>query len=626
MTNTLVHRGPDDFDVWTDSKIGVALGHRRLSILDLSVAGRQPMTSESGRFVITYNGEIYNFRELRRELEDLGHEFRGHSDTEVVLATIVEWGIENALQRLNGMFAFGVWDVEQRTLTLARDRVGEKPLYYGWCGDTFLFGSELKALRAHPSFDPQLDADALGLLIQYSWIPAPYCIYKHIRKLPAGSLLTLTSEHHPTTAKPRAYWAAHSVVEKTDQERYHGSFEEATDTLETLLRDAVSCRMVADVNLGALLSGGIDSTIIVSLMQALSSRPVKTFSIGFHEPRFNEAPHAKAIAHHLGTDHTELYVSAQDGLAIIPELPTIYDEPFADPSQIPTVMVSRLAQQHVTVALSGDGGDELFAGYKRYTNCMRRWKNWRWLPHSVRSGAGNALAALNRASWSLFGSPHALASPVVTTRQQLVSGVDKIARLMTGTTPLELFAHTHARYQDARKFVIGAQPTPTVLTDPDGWPSVSEPIQAMMYLDLADCLVDDILVKVDRASMAVGLEVRCPLLDARVIELAWSLPLQMRFTPNGGKRILRKILARHVPPSLTERGKMGFGVPVAEWVRGPLREWAEDLLDDKRIREQGLLQPEAVRLVWQQHRSGWQNHDGLLWSLLMFQAWLRANA
>ncbi|MEE8493990.1 MAG: asparagine synthase (glutamine-hydrolyzing), partial [Nitrospirales bacterium] len=327
MTDRLRHRGPDDADVWTDAKAGVALGHRRLSILDLSSAGLQPMTSACGRYVITYNGEVYNFQELRRELEALGHEFRGHSDTEVVLASIAQWGVEAALPRMNGMFAFGLWDSEDRTLTLARDRVGKKPLYYGWCGDTFLFGSELKALRAHPSFDPQLDIDAVGLFVQYSWIPAPYCIYKHLRKLPPGSLITITPADSTATGVPKAYWSARTVAEQGNRVPYDGSFEDAAGALDALLRDAVSCRMIADVSLGALLSGGIDSTTVVSLMQATSARPVRTFSIGFHEPTFNEAPYAKAIARHLGTEHTELYVSAQDGLGIIPDLPTIYDEP-----------------------------------------------------------------------------------------------------------------------------------------------------------------------------------------------------------------------------------------------------------------------------------------------------------
>lgn len=629
MTDRLRHRGPDDADVWTDPKAGVALGHRRLSILDLSAAGRQPMTSACGRFVITYNGEVYNFQKLRRELEALGHGFRGHSDTEVVLASIAQWGVEAALPRMNGMFAFGLWDGEQRTLTLARDRVGKKPLYYGWCGDTFLFGSELKALRAHPSFDPQLDTDAVGLFVQYSWIPAPYCIYKRLRKLPPGSLITITpgTPGHSTEATaPRAYWSARAVAEQGNRIPYEGSMEDAAGALDTLLRDAVSCRMVADVSLGALLSGGIDSTTVVSLMQATSTRPVRTFSIGFHEPAFNEAPYAKAIAQHLGTEHTELYVSAQDGLGIIPDLPTIYDEPFADPSQIPTVMVSRLARQQVTVALSGDGGDELFAGYRRYANCARRWNACRWIPRAARRGLGAALGAANRASWSMFGSPGTRAALAVTTRQSLVSRLDKVARWLPAATPFELFERTHARCLSAAEFVQGAQRPPTVLNDPDRWPAVTKPMQGFMYLDFADCLTDDILVKVDRASMSVGLEVRCPLLDARVVEFAWSLPLEMRVDRKGGKRILRKVLARYVPEALTERRKMGFGVPVAEWLRGPLREWGEDLLDDKRICEQGLLRPQAVRLVWQQHLSGWQNHDALLWNLLMFQGWLRTNA
>jgi asparagine synthase (glutamine-hydrolysing) len=365
MQATLQHRGPDDGGVWTDTPAGLVLGHRRLSILDLSAAGRQPMLSACGRWVITYNGEVYNFQQLRSELKSLGHTFRGHSDTEVILAAIAQWGIENAVRRLNGMFAFGVWDQETHTLTLARDRVGKKPLYYGWCGDVFLFGSELKALRAHPDFEPTIDRSVLGLFLQYSWVPAPYSIYTHVQKLPAASLLSIDLRAPAKFPAPRVYWSARDVAEHGERQPYRGSFEEATQTLDTLLRDAVSQRMIADVNLGALLSGGIDSTTIVALMQSMSSKPVQTFSIGFREPKFNEAQHALAIARHLGTDHTELYVTAQDAMAVLPHLPSVYDEPFADPSQIPTFLLSKLARRKVSVALSGDGGDELFIGYKR---------------------------------------------------------------------------------------------------------------------------------------------------------------------------------------------------------------------------------------------------------------------
>ena len=626
MAHQLAHRGPDDSGAWTDVKAGTALGHRRLSILDLSPTGRQPMVSEGGRFVITYNGEVYNFQELRRELEALGHTFRGHSDTEVVLAAIARWGIEEALPRMNGMFAFALWDAHSRTLTLARDRVGKKPLYYGWCGDAFLFGSELKALRVHPNFDPAIDRDALGLFIQYSWIPAPYCIFKNIRKLPAGTFLTITPQTCRESPSPKAYWSARRVAEQGEREPFSGSLEEATETLDSLLRDAVARRMVADVDLGALLSGGIDSTTVVSLMQAMSSRPVKTFSIGFREPEFNEAEHALAIARHLGTDHTELYVTAKDSMAVIPQLPTMYDEPFADASQIPTYIVSRLAHKQVKVALSGDGGDELFAGYKRYTNCLRRWAYCRPLPLRLRRAAVTAVGAIDRAGWAMFGTRRPVGPSTMPKQHSLWAKIERTARGLSAANPQELFARMHARCGDPAEFVPGAATTPTVLTDPGRWANVAEPMQALMHLDLAEYLPDDVLTKVDRASMAVGLEERCPFLDYRVIQFAWSLPLGMRINHAGGKRVLKGVLERYVPRPLTDRPKMGFGVPVADWVRGPLREWAEDLLDDKRIREQGFLRPEAVRLTWRQHLSGWHNHDILLWSVLMFQAWLRTNA
>ncbi|MEJ2232163.1 MAG: asparagine synthase (glutamine-hydrolyzing), partial [Nitrospirales bacterium] len=373
MTNTLVHRGPDDVGVWTDSRTGVALGHRRLSIQDLSSQGHQPMASACGRFVIGYNGEVYNFRELRYELEHHGFQFRGHSDTEVLLGAIAEWGLEKTLGQIIGMFAFALWDREQESLTLVRDPVGKKPLYYGWCNDTFLFGSELKALRAHPEFDLPIDPDALGLFIKYSWVPTPFCIYKGIRKLPPGHLVTINSESTLENAIPRSYWSARTVAEKGEQTPFTGSLKNATDELEKLLQKAVSCRMIADVSLGALLSGGIDSTMVVSMMQSISTRPIKTFSIGFWESEYNEAQHAHDIARHLGTDHTELYISPKDALAVIPELPKFYDEPFADSSQIPTLLLSRLARKEVQVALSGDGGDELFAGYTKYPECLKRW-------------------------------------------------------------------------------------------------------------------------------------------------------------------------------------------------------------------------------------------------------------
>ncbi len=621
MIDTLKHRGPDAGGVWVDAAAGVALGHRRLSIQDLSAAGAQPMLSACGRFVITFNGEIYNFRELSHELLQLGHRFRGHSDTEVMLAAFSQWGIEQTLPRLQGMFAFAVWDREQRTLTLVRDRAGKKPLYYGWCGNAFLFGSELKALRVHPQFDAAVDRDALGLFIQYSWIPAPYSIFKHIRTLPAGHLLNLTPQSPPQSRSPEAYWSARVVAEHGEQQPFQGSLDEAADALDIVLRDAVRDRMVADVSLGALLSGGIDSTTVVALMQSLSSRPVKTFSIGFHDPAYNEAGYAKAIAEYLGTEHTELYVTPEDALAVIPRLPILYDEPFADQSQIPTYLVSALARREVTVALSGDGGDELFAGYTHYDRCLRKWHTWSHQPLAWRRIQTRLAKMLGQRVW-YFCKPRHPNRPASPARwQRFIIKGEKHIDLMPATDLLDLFVRMQTRCSHSDEFVIDARPTTILLTDRARWARVNEPLQEMMFLDFTNFMVDDILVKVDRASMAVSLEIRSPLLDQRVVEFAWRLPLSLRVGPDGSKRVLRHLLARYVPSHLTERPKAGFNTPVGDWICGPLRDWAEQLLGEQRLRQEGFLHPQAVRRVWEQHLAGWRRHQGILWSILMFQAW-----
>ncbi len=626
MAEPLRRRGPDDYGTWADAAAGVALGHRRLSILDLSAAGHQPMVSACGRWVLVYNGEIYNFAALRRELEASGQTFRGHSDTEVLLAAIARWGVERALTRAHGMFAFGLWDRERRRLVLARDRVGKKPLYYGWSGDAFLFGSQLDALRAHPAFDAPIDRRALGLYVHYSWVPAPHSIFEGIRRLPPGTWLSLDPASDDAPPEPRAYWSARDVLERGAREPFDGSFEEATERLDALLRDAVGSRMVADVDLGALLSGGIDSSTVVSLMQSLSSRPVKTFSIGFREPEFDEAGHARAIARHLGTEHTELTVTAEDAMKTIPEIPFVYDEPLGDASQLPSVLLSRMARRDVTVALSGDGGDELFAGYTRYERALEHWASVRRLPPWLRRAQAAAMRRVARATWALLGAPsssvppsRALAAPP---RIAPAAGWDKKASRVDVADLADVFWRRHARCPDPRVFVDGAAAPGGLVA----WPDAPEPVAAMAYLDLTSFLVDDVLVKVDRASMAASLEVRCPLLDHRVIELAWSLPLSMRVDARGGKRVLREVLARYVPPALTERPKMGFGVPVSDWIRGPLRDWAEAQLDADRLRREGLLHADAVRRLWRQHLVGWRDHGSLLWSLLMFQAWHEARS
>ncbi len=621
MTDALVHRGPDDVGVWIDPKMGVAFGHRRLSIQDLSSEGHQPMTSACGRFVMSYNGEIYNFQEMRKDLEQNGLQFRGHSDTEVLLGAITEWGLDKTLQQLIGMFAIALWDRKQESLTLARDPVGKKPLFYGWCRDTFLFGSELKALRAHPEFDAPIDPDALGLFIKYSWVPSPFCIYQGLRKLPPGHLITVDSKSRLDNVIPHSFWSAREVAEQGEHTPFTGSLEEATDELEKLLQTTVRSRMIADVSLGALLSGGFDSSMVVAMMQSMSPRPIKTFSIGFWESQYNEAQHAKDIARHLGTDHTELYISPKDAQDIIPEIPLIYDEPFADSSQIPTVLLSKLARQDVQVALSGDGGDELFAGYTKYPECLKRWETWGNRPLWARQRIADAMTSIGKTSWSLLRSSSNSPTAEIPKWQKFLGRMEKKARWISATSAVDLVVLRHARCRRIQDYVLQTKDTNCLLTNSHDWATVSNPIQGMMYVDFVTFLTDDILVKVDRASMSVSLEVRCPLLDTRLIEFAWSLPLSMRLQGRKGKIVLRKVLERYVPPELTERPKKGFAVPVSEWIKGPLRDWAEHLLDETRIRQQGLLEPNAVQRVWQQHLSGWQDHDTLLWSLLMFQAW-----
>jgi asparagine synthase (glutamine-hydrolysing) len=621
MATALERRGPDGSGVWVDETAGIALGHRRLSIQDLSPAGHQPMESACGRFVITFNGEVYNFRPLRAELQAAGHSFRGHSDTEVILAAIREWGLDKALPRMQGMFAFGVWDREERTLTLVRDRVGKKPLYYGWFGDVFLFGSELKALRHHPAFRPDIDRDALGTFIQYSWIPSPYSIFRQVKKLPPGAYMVVSPDGGEDSAQQGIYWSAREVAERGEREPFDGSLADATDALQALLKDATAERMIADVSLGAMLSGGFDSTAIVAMMQSISATPVKTFSIGFHEAKYNEATHAKAIAGHLGTDHTELYVSSQEAMQVIPDLPSLYDEPFADASQIPMFLVSHLARNDVTVVLTGDGGDELFAGYTRYPSALKNWKKLQKISPLARRlgyGAGNLLldkgwGVLENISTSDRGWP-AKAGKALAKLQR------KIERWQA-TDPVDMFARMSVHDATSSRFVPGARPLQTVLNDRSGWPQLREPLQAMMYLDLIGFMSDDILVKVDRASMGVSLEVRSPLLDHRIVEFAWSLPISLRIGPDGGKRVVRELLARYVPKEMTDRPKAGFNVPVGEWLRGRLRDWAEELLAPARLEQQGLLDNRAVQRLWQQHQSGWRNHKNLVWSILMFQAW-----
>jgi asparagine synthase (glutamine-hydrolysing) len=626
MADTLRHRGPDDAGVWVDAAAGVGLGHRRLSILDLSPAGHQPMVSASGRHVIVFNGEIYNSQELRRELEQVTRNslsFRGHSDTEVMLAAFDHWGVRQAISRMNGMFAFALWDRQERVLYLGRDRLGEKPLYYGWIGRTLLFGSELKALRGHPDFRAEINRDALALYFRHNCIPAPHSIYEGIYKLPPATILAVSVDTAEAAA-PVPYWSLKELVERGLANPFSGPEEDAVQELDALLRDAVKIRMLADVPLGVFLSGGVDSSTVVALMQAQSDRPVRTFSIGSCEPDYNEAKHAKAVAQHLGTEHTELYVTPTEAMEVVPRLPEMYDEPFADSSQIVTFLIARLARQHVTVCLSGDGGDEVFGGYNRHVWNGRVWKSIQWVPHSVRMAAARAICRVPPYRWDELFQRLSPLLPLKVRQNQFGYKVHKIAGILPASSPRNMYFTLASHWTEAESVVLGAKEPETLLTRADAWPHVPGFSQQMMFLDAATYLPDDILTKVDRATMAVSLEARVPLLDPRVVEFAWRLPSSLKIRNGRGKWILRRLLGRYVPPQLTERPKAGFGIPLDRWLHGPLREWAESLLDAGRLRSEGLLNPRPIRQMWGDLLAGshaWQYH---IWDVLMFQAWYSA--
>lgn len=619
MATSLRHRGPEDEGVWVDPASGIAFGHRRLSIIDLSPAGHQPMHSACGRYVITYNGEIYNFKALRQELESEGQTFRGHSDTEVMLAGIASWGVEAALKKFNGMFAFALWDRQERVLYLSRDRAGEKPLYYGWAGSTLLFASELKALHHHPDFRGEIDRGALTVYLRHDYIPAPHSIYKGVYKLIPGTLLTIRG--FGSDASPKPFWSAKQAAEDGLSNPFTGTEVEAVDQLDALLNDAVSMRMEADVPLGAFLSGGIDSSLVVAIMQANSGRPVKTFTIGFDNSEFNEAESAKAVAKHLGTNHTELYVTPEEAMGVIPRLPTLYDEPFADSSQIPTFLVSQLARRDVTVSLSGDGGDELFGGYNTYLWGRSVQQNIGWMPRPLKTALAKSLNPLARFDWNslLGGSPSVL--PQSLRRKDLNKVLQKLAGILKVNQREALYWVLCSYWMDPASVVIGGKEPLTPLTDPGKWAQIKEFMHVMMYLDTLMYLPDDILVKVDRASMGVSLESRVPLLDHRVMEFAWGLPLAMKVKGNTGKRPLRQLLHRYVPKNLVDRPKQGFGVPIHEWLRGPMRPWAEELLAESRLKQEGYFSPAPVRQKWAEHVSGRRNWQAQMWGVLMFQSW-----
>jgi asparagine synthase (glutamine-hydrolysing) len=588
MVNQLHHRGPDDKGIWFDELKQIGLGHARLSIVDLSRAGHQPMLSPSDRFVIVFNGEIYNHLELREQLSAgfvRSHNWRGHSDTETLLVAIEQWGLEKTLNKTSGMFAMALCDNQDKTLTLARDRMGEKPLYYGWANGSFVFGSELKAIKAHPHFYGEVDRNALTLLLRHNCIPAPYSIYKGIYKLLPGHYLTVPINNRTPEKdiKSHAYWSLNESVTSGLANPFGGTDGEAIDLLETQLSTSISEQMLADVPLGAFLSGGVDSSSVVALMQAQSPRPVRTFTIGFGEGGYDEAKHAKEVARCLGTEHTELYVSAEDALAIIPRLPGMYCEPFSDSSQIPTFLLSQMARKYVTVALSGDGGDELFGGYNRYLSAREVWSKMQIFPGFARYAAASMLRGISPIAWDrLFR----LAKPLLPGRLHLAIPGDKahkLADVLNISNQQAFFHQLTSHWNDPASLVIGSNEPATLLTNSEAWPKTDCFEHWMMAMDAQTYLADDILVKIDRAAMASSLETRVPMLDHRVVDLAWKMPLHMKIRDGQGKWLLREVLYRHVPRKLIERPKKGFGIPLDNWLRGPLREWAEELLNENRL-------------------------------------------
>lgn len=629
MGNTLAHRGPDDDGIWVDGEAGVALAHRRLSVIDLSTAGHQPMTSCDGRFVLVYNGEIYNHLALREELENTQHSassrslWNGKSDTETLLMGFAVWGIKATIERCIGMFAFAVWDKSERRITLGRDRLGEKPLYYGWQGDgenaCFLFGSELKALKAHPSFRADINRDALALFMRHNYIPAPHSIYTGIHKLQPGQLLTLSAASK--TIDIETYWSMAEIAVSGTRSPLTGSAGEIAEELERMLRSAVKQQMLADVPLGAFLSGGIDSSAIVALMQSQSASPIKTFTIGFNEQGYNEAGYAKAVAAHLGTDHTDLYVTPDQALDVIARLPELYCEPFADSSQIATVLVCELARRKVTVSLSGDAGDELFAGYNRYIFTQSLWSKLSRVPRTLRLFAAHTIRSVSPSVWNFILGPFENFLPQSFHQTNIGFKLHKGAQILDFRRIDDLYFRLIS-HLDPAEVVIGGQEPFTVMQDNGLSLSGLDDVQRMMVKDSLSYLPDDILVKVDRAAMGASLESRMPFLDHRIVEYAWRIPQSMKLRDGNGKWILRQVLHKYIPKELIDRPKMGFGVPIDTWLRGPLRDWAEALLDEQRLKREGYFHVEHIRTKWAEHLSGKRNWQYQLWNVLMFQSWL----
>ena len=617
MGEVLAHRGPDDSGTFTDTRAGIGMAFRRLSILDLSAEGHQPMKSSSGRYVIIFNGEVYNFEEIRSELGD--HPWRGHSDTEVMLEAIERWGLELAIHRFVGMFAFALWDCQERKLHLVRDRLGIKPLYYGRTPSAFIFASELKAIWQYPDFAGEIERDSLALYLRHNCVPSPHCIYKGLHKLQPGCLLTL--DFSDAVPRIRRYWSARELAQAGQRSPLQLSDSEAVEQLHELLLQAVRLRMISDVPLGAFLSGGVDSSTVVALMQAQSQRPVKTFTVGFHEEGYNEAIDAKRVAETLGTDHTELYVTPKEALDVVPLLPAMYDEPFSDSSQVPTYLVSKLARREVTVSLSGDGGDELFGGYNRHALIPRIWEFLSPIPRPLRFLAASTVHAI---------PPNYIDTTFDTLRPLLPKGsrhgapgdkAHKLADLFSCDSPKALYYRALSHWENPSEIVLGAREPETIfecITELSEDRSIED---AIMLMDLINYLPDDILTKLDRASMAVSLEARVPLLDHRVVEFTWKLPLEFKIRNGETKWILRQVLYRYVPAKLFDRPKTGFAIPLDSWLRGPLRDWAESLLSAQSLQAHGLFDSQKIRDKWQEHLSCRRNWQDLLWDVLVFQAW-----
>ena len=625
MAGTLHHRGPDDGGAWSDATAGIGFGFRRLAIIDLTPAGHQPMIAaqsdnERGRSAIVFNGEIYNAEDIRRELNGLGATpaggWRGHSDTEVLLQACRHFGVAGAVERLIGMFAFAFWDAQAQRLTLVRDRLGIKPLYWARAGQQFLFASELKALRVHPGFSGEIDMTALAGYLRQAYVPAPRSIYRDAQKLQPGHMLTIEVGGEPVITP---YWSLRDIATEGQRRAAGRQIDNfaAIEDLDKLLRDAVKLRMIADVPLGAFLSGGIDSSTVVALMQAQSNRPVKTFTIGFHEEGYNEAAHAKLVAGHLGTEHTELYINPNHALDLIPRMPDLFDEPFADPSQIPTYLVSEMTRRHVTVALSGDGGDELFAGYSRYAwaGRLKRWTDG--VPLPLRRLTAATLRAIPTESWDALSG----LIPERRRPRQFGHKVQKLAGLLAERSADDVGRRLVGFWQDPSELLGRAYPPYGELWDDSIAGDLPDFTARMQYLDTMTYLPDDILTKVDRASMAVSLEARVPMLDHRVVAHVWNLPANLKLRDGKAKWLLRQVLYRYVPASLVERPKMGFAVPINSWLRGPLRDWAESLLDETRLAREGIFNPLPIRRKWQEHLSGTRDWQYDLWVVLMFQAW-----